>query len=115
MIFHSSNIVLNILDTQLKRWHIHFCLLTFSCFELSHISLIIPRHKKVAGYYVKHSEPFECPSVRPSALRLRTPTLVSDIYKIHAVSNARCFLSIFNRVMALDRRQNSVYAQYLVN
>ena len=38
-----------------------------------------------------------------------------DIYKIHLVSNADCFWWIFNRVMALDRRQNFVYAQYLVN
>ena len=38
-----------------------------------------------------------------------------DKYKIHVVSNAYYFWSIFNRVMALDRRQNFVYAQYLVN
>ena len=38
-----------------------------------------------------------------------------DKYKIHVVSNARYFWSIFNRVMAHDRRQNFVYAQYLVN
>ena len=38
-----------------------------------------------------------------------------DKYKIHIVSNARYFWSVFNRVMALDRRQNFVYAQYLVN
>ena len=38
-----------------------------------------------------------------------------NIYKIHVVSNARYFWSIVNRVMALDRRQNCVYAQYLVN
>ena len=38
-----------------------------------------------------------------------------DIYKIHVVSNARYFWSLFNRVMALDQRQNVVYAQYLVN
>ena len=38
-----------------------------------------------------------------------------DKYKIHVVSNARCFWSIFNRDMALDRRQNFVYGQYLVN
>ena len=38
-----------------------------------------------------------------------------DKYKIHVVSNAHYFWSIFNRVMALDRRQNFVYAQYLVN
>ena len=38
-----------------------------------------------------------------------------DIYKIHVVSNAHYFWSIFNRVMALDRRQNFVYAQDLVN
>ena len=31
------------------------------------------------------------------------------------VSNAHSFWSIFNRVMALDQRQNFVYAQYLVN
>ena len=37
-----------------------------------------------------------------------------DIYKIHIVSNACYFWSIFNRVMALDW-QNFVYAQYLVN
>ena len=33
-----------------------------------------------------------------------------DIYKNHVVSNAHCFWSIFNRVMALDWRQNFVYA-----
>ena len=38
-----------------------------------------------------------------------------DKYKIHVVFNAHYFLSIFNRVMALDRRQNFVYAQYRVN
>ena len=38
-----------------------------------------------------------------------------DIYKIHVVSNAHYFWSIFKRVMALGRRQNFVYAQYLVN
>ena len=38
-----------------------------------------------------------------------------DKYKIHVVSNARDFYSIFNRVMTLDRRQNFVYDQYLVN
>ena len=38
-----------------------------------------------------------------------------DIYKIHVVSDARYFWSIVNRVMALDRRQNFVYAQCLVN
>ena len=38
-----------------------------------------------------------------------------DKYMIHVVSIARYFLSIFNRVMVLDRRQNFVYAQYLVN
>ena len=38
-----------------------------------------------------------------------------DIYKNHVVSNAHWFWSIFNRVMALDRRQNFVYAQYLVD
>ena len=38
-----------------------------------------------------------------------------DIYKIHIVSNAHYFWSIFNRVMALDQHQNFVYAQYLVN
>ena len=38
-----------------------------------------------------------------------------DKYKIHVVCNAHYFWSSFNRVMALDRRQNFVYAQYLVN
>ena len=38
-----------------------------------------------------------------------------DKYKINVVSNARLFWSIFNRVMALDRHQNFVYAKYLVN
>ena len=38
-----------------------------------------------------------------------------DKCKIHVVSNARYFWSVLNRVMALDRRQNFVYAQYLVN
>ena len=38
-----------------------------------------------------------------------------DKYKINVVSNARYFWSIFNRVTALDRRQNFVYAEYLVN
>ena len=38
-----------------------------------------------------------------------------DIYKIHFMSNAQYFWSIFNRVMALDRHQNFVYAKYLVN
>ena len=38
-----------------------------------------------------------------------------DTYKIHVVSNAHYFWSISNRLMALDRRQNFVYAQYLVN
>ena len=38
-----------------------------------------------------------------------------DKYKIHVASDAHCFWSIFNRVMALDRRQNFVYAQHLVN
>ena len=38
-----------------------------------------------------------------------------DKYKIHAVSNARYFWSIFNRIMALDQRQKFVYAQYPVN
>ena len=38
-----------------------------------------------------------------------------DIYKIHVVSNVHYVWSIFNRVMTLDRRQNFVYAQYLVN
>ena len=38
-----------------------------------------------------------------------------DKYKIQVVSNAHYFWSIFNRVMVLDRRQNFVYAQYLVN
>ena len=28
--------------------------------------VIIPHHKKVTGYYVISSEPFECPSVHPS-------------------------------------------------
>ena len=37
-----------------------------------------------------------------------------DRYKIHVVSNACYFWSIFNRVMALDW-QNFVYALYLVN
>ena len=37
-----------------------------------------------------------------------------DIYKIHVVSNAHYFWSIFNRVTVLDRCQNFVYAQYLV-
>ena len=41
--------------------------------------------------------------------------IYTDIYKNHVVSNARSFWSIFNRVMALDRRQNFVYAQCLVN
>ena len=31
------------------------------------------------------------------------------------MSSAHYFLSIINRVMALDRCQNFVYAQYLVN
>ena len=38
-----------------------------------------------------------------------------DIYMIPVVSNARYFWSIFNRNMALNRRPNFVYAQYLVN
>ena len=38
-----------------------------------------------------------------------------DKYKMHVISNARYFRSFFNRVMALDRRQTFVYAQYLVN
>ena len=38
-----------------------------------------------------------------------------NIYKIHVVSNAHYFWSIFNRVMAFDQGQNFVYAQYLVN
>ena len=38
-----------------------------------------------------------------------------DKYKIGVVSNACYFWSIFNRVMALDRRQNFLYAEYLVN
>ena len=41
--------------------------------------------------------------------------ILIDKYKIHVVSHAHCFWSIFNRVMALDRRQIFVYAQYLVN
>ena len=41
--------------------------------------------------------------------------LIYTRYKIHVVSNARDFWSLFNRVMALDRRQNFVFAQYLVN
>ena len=38
-----------------------------------------------------------------------------DKYKINVVSSAHYIWSIFNRVMALDRRQDFVYAQYLVN
>ena len=38
-----------------------------------------------------------------------------DIYKIHVVSNAHYFWSIFNRDMALDQHQNFVYVQYLVH
>ena len=41
--------------------------------------------------------------------------LCINIYRIHFVSNARYIWSIFNRVMTLDRLQNFVYAQYLVN
>ena len=40
--------------------------------------------------------------------------LCIDIYKTNVVSNARYF-GHFLTVMALDRRQNFVYAQYLVN
>ena len=36
-----------------------------------------------------------------------------DKYKILVVSNAHYFLSVFKRVIALDRCQNFVYAQYL--
>ena len=38
-----------------------------------------------------------------------------DKYKIHVVPNARYVWSIFQRVMALDRRQNFVYVQSIVN
>ena len=41
--------------------------------------------------------------------------LCIDIYKIHVVPNARYFGHFFNRVIALDGRQNFFYAQYLVN
>ena len=41
--------------------------------------------------------------------------LCIDTYKIHVVSHALYFWSIFNRVMALDRCQNFVFTQYLVN
>ena len=52
---------------------------------------------------------------RTNELILIKVCIYIDIYKIHVVSNAHYFWSIFNRVMALDRRQNFVYAQYLVN
>ena len=38
-----------------------------------------------------------------------------DKYMILVASNANYFLFIFNRVMALDQRQNFVYVQYPVN
>ena len=38
-----------------------------------------------------------------------------DKYKIHIVLNTCCFFGQFLTVMALDRHQNFVYAQYLVN
>ena len=38
-----------------------------------------------------------------------------DKYMIRVVPIANYFWSIFNRAMALDRRQNFVYAQYIVN
>ena len=37
---------------------------------------LYPATQKVTGYYVIPSKPFECPSVRPSALRFRTLTWV---------------------------------------
>ena len=38
--------------------------------------------------------------------------ILFDMYKIHVLSNARYFWSVFNRAMAFGRRQNHVYAQY---
>ena len=52
---------------------------------------------------------------RPNGWILTKFCIWIDKYKIHVVSYAHCFWSIFNRVMALDRHQNFVYAQYLVN
>ena len=53
--------------------------------------------------------------VRTNGLILIELCICIGIYKFHVVSNARYVLVNFNRVVALDRRQNFVYAQYLVN
>ena len=92
--------------------------------SFSYLIFYTPPHKKwrgicVAGYNVIPSKQFECPSVCPSALRFRAPTLVNRpiFFKLcigidigeewYGIAN-ELILFRNNRVMTLDLCKNIV-------